>query len=86
MMSHISILIVINVLCFHKRNLFSWRMISHISSGHWASFSAATICTFMFFVCDLPRDFTKRCRTCEISCWSDTKIRIHETFGEEICR
>lgn len=50
--------------------LFSCRMMSHISRGHWASFSAATICTFMFLVWDLPRDF--------MSLW--------RTLGDEICR
>ena len=50
--------------------LFSWRTISHISKGHWANFSAATSCTFMFRVWLFPRDLINLCKT----------------LGEEICR
>ena len=49
-------------------NEFSCKTMSHISSGHWASFSAATNWTFICLVCDFPRDLTRRWRT----------------FGEEI--
>lgn len=43
---------------------FSSRITSNISGGHWANFSAATICTDKFLACDLPRDLIKRCKTC----------------------
>lgn len=44
---------------------FSSRITSNISGGHWANFSAATICTDKFLACDLPRDLIKRCKTCK---------------------
>ena len=50
--------------------VFSCKMMSHISKGHWDSFSAATNCTFMCRVCDLPRDLIRRCIT----------------LGDEICK
>ena len=37
--------------------VFSCKITSHISKGHWASFSADTSWTFMCLVWDLPRDF-----------------------------
>jgi hypothetical protein len=46
-----------------KLTWFSSKMTSNISGGHWASFSAATICTFKFRLCDLPLDLIKRWST-----------------------
>ena len=51
-------------------NVFSLKRMSHISSGHCANFSAATICTFVCFVWDFPRILMSFCKT----------------LGEDICR
>jgi len=57
--------------CSHaSSNWFSSRMTSNISGGHCASFSAATICTLRWRICDFPRVLISLCRT----------------FGEEIFR
>lgn len=44
-------------------NWFSSNITSNISEGHWANFSAATICTDRFFACAFPRDLINRCKT-----------------------
>lgn len=42
---------------------FMWTMPS-LTDGHWASFSAATSCTFRYLLWDFPLDLISRCNTC----------------------
>lgn len=54
-----------SAMCSHaSSNWFSSNITSNISCGHWANFSAATICTDRFLACAFPRDLIKRCSTC----------------------
>lgn len=60
-------------MCSHaSSSWFSSRIISNISGGHWASFSAATIWTLRLRLCDLPRDLISLCSTCIV--WNDERV------------
>ena len=75
-------------MCSHaSSSWFSSRMISNISGGHCANFSAATIWTLRLRLCDLPRDLINRWSTCNgnhfISWWS---FQLNQTqFIGPIC-
>lgn len=66
-----------SAMCSHaSSSWFSSSITSNISGGHWASFSAATICTLRFLACDFPRDFINLCRTCK----GQKKVQIRLTI------